>query len=59
MIGDRTALQKVERNREIVEMRKAGATYKEIGKRFGICAETVRQILWRQKIMEKRQRGRI
>ena len=60
MIGERQTPQMRERNLEIMEMRKTGMTLKAIGQRYGICAETVRQILLRQKrIEEKRQRGRI
>ena len=58
MIGDRPKQQKAERNREMAEMRKAGATYREIGEKYGIRPETVRQVLWRHGIIEKRQRGR-
>ena len=53
MIGQCPQKQKVERNRQVVEMRRAGATLKEIGQKFGICAETVRQIIWRWNIMER------
>ena len=56
MIGDCPQRQKAERNREIAEMRKAGATLKEIGQKYGICAETVRQIVWRWNYMERKGR---
>lgn len=56
MIGQCPQRQKVERNRQVVEMRRAGATLKEIGQKFGICAETVRQIIWRWEYMERKGR---
>lgn len=59
MIGERQTPQMRERNLEIMEMRKTGMTLKAIGQKYGIRAETVRQILLRQqRIEEKRQRGR-
>lgn len=56
MIGQMPQRQKVERNRQVVEMRRAGTTLKAIGQKFGICAETVRQIIWRWECMEKHGR---
>jgi DNA-directed RNA polymerase sigma subunit (sigma70/sigma32) len=56
MIGDRLQQQKVERNQQIAKMRRDGATYKEISKAYGISVERVRQIVWRQKVMEKNRR---
>ncbi len=47
---------KTERNRQIIEMRAAGATYRKIGQTFGICGETVRQILRREERRERRKR---
>lgn len=38
---------KAERNREILALREQGLTLREIGNRFGIRAETVRQIIVR------------
>lgn len=46
---------KTERNRQITEMRAAGATYRKIGQTFGICGETVRQILRREERLERRK----
>ena len=56
MIGQCPQRQKVARNRQIVEMRRAGATLKAIGQKFGICAETVRQIICRYECMERHGR---
>ena len=56
MIGQCPQKQKIERNRQVVEKRRAGATLKAIGQEFGICAETVRQIIWRWECMEKHGR---
>ena len=35
----------MERRGEILKLREAGLTYEQIGERFGICKERVRQIL--------------
>ena len=40
---------KPERNAAALRMRADGATYKEIGERFGICGERVRQIVARER----------
>lgn len=42
-----------ERNRQIVALRADGMLIREIGDRFGLCKETVRQILWK---MDRRAR---
>jgi excisionase family DNA binding protein len=45
------------RRDEIIELRKSGRTYAEIGRRFGISAERVRQILKGKTTQEKADLG--
>jgi hypothetical protein len=44
-----------ERSREILRMRRAGMTLQEIGGRFNLSRERVRQIVWRA---ERTESGR-
>lgn len=52
---------KMERNREIYEVWRSGATQRALSERYGICQSRVREILEREmrREAEKRQRGRI
>ena len=45
--------ERTERNAAIVEMRRGGATYREIAERFGITADCARQVV---AIAERRER---
>lgn len=48
-------MYKEERNREILRLRRSGMKLREIGEKYGICSETVRQICCREIRKEKWQ----
>jgi len=53
VIGQFPERQKAERNQKILEMRRSGKKLREIAEHYGIRPETVRQIVVRQKVIEK------
>ena len=52
MVGT-SRLYKRERNFEILRMRENGLTLREIGEKYGICRETVRQICMKARRVQR------
>jgi len=56
MIGTRPEQTKTERNQTMLEMRRSGKKLREISEQFGLSVERTRQIILREKRLERQRK---